>query len=272
VSGAGRIDPGSRADAPPAIAGGRATGRGSVLFAQRHECKFTIPESVAARVFAQAAPFLAPDPHAATRPDHSYPISSLYLDGADLPLYRETVEGQHTRFKLRVRSYSDSPSMPLFLEIKRRIGGVVTKSRCPVARGALPTLLGGDIGGFDHLAPQKRRTLEEFVRLVALKRARPRILVRYDRAAWVGADDHEVRLTFDRQLRVLASARAEVPVDHSGFVAVPLAGTLMELKFTNRCPPWMLDIVRRFELRRRSFSKYGNCVERIGLQALTSLA
>jgi hypothetical protein len=240
-------------------------------FAQRHECKFTIPESIAARIFAQAAPFLAPDPHAAARPDHCYPICSLYLDGADLPLYRETVEGQHTRFKLRVRSYSDAPTMPLFLEIKRRIGGVVTKSRCPVARRALPAVLAGDVDGAHHLAPAKLRTLHEFVRLATLKRARPRILVRYDREAWVGVDDDAVRLTFDRRLRVLATDRAEVVVDGPGFVAVPMSGIVMELKFTNRCPAWMLDIVRRFELRRRSFSKYGNCIDRLGTQALASL-
>ena len=40
---------------------------------------------------------------------------------------------------------------------------------------------------------------------------------------------------------------------------VPLQGVILELKFTDRCPSWLGDIIRSLDLRRRSFSKYSTC-------------
>ena len=59
----------------------------------RHECKFVISESTATRLLRRVAPFVAPDPHAARSPDHSYTIASLYLDDDFHTLYRETLGG-----------------------------------------------------------------------------------------------------------------------------------------------------------------------------------
>ena len=39
---------------------------------------------------------------------------------------------------------------------------------------------------------------------------------------------------------------------------------ILELKFTNRFPRWMHDLVRTFELRRQSVPKYNTCVDAIG--------
>ena len=232
----------------------------------RHECKFVISESTATRLLRRVAPFVAPDPHAARSPDHSYTIASLYLDDDFHTLYRETLGGLPYRYKLRVRSYDDAPGTPIFLEVKRRHDRVVQKLRCPIDRRHLPALLLGEIDDLPELSAQKRTSLREFLRLQQLRQAKPQLIVRYDRQAYVGRDDDEIRVTFDRRLAALPMHTPVVRLHDERYETLKQGGVVLELKFTDRCPPWMLEAVRACELRRTSFSKYCTSVD--GLQEL----
>ncbi len=227
-------------------------------YENRYECKFVVPEAVAARVLRRVEPWVEPDPHAAPRPDRTYGIASLYLDDETNTLCRETREGRLDRCKLRVRSYGDGP---LFLEVKSRRDRVVRKLRCPIPAEALPRVLAGETDGIHDLSAGRRQALCEFVRLVLLHRAVPRITVRYDRQAWVGTDDDRHRVTFDRRLCAMPEPGARVRMHDPAYVTVPSGGVILELKFSDRCPPWMLDTIRELQLARRSFSKYATCVE-----------
>jgi hypothetical protein len=227
-----------------------------VTYRNRHECKFVVPESIAQRVLQRVRPFVAPDPHAARSEDHSYTIATLYLDDHARSLYRETVEGLPFRYKLRVRTYDDAPTTPLFLEIKRRHDRVVQKLRCPIPRGLLPAVLAGEPVTLPGATPAKLASLAEFARLAQLRRTHPVAVVRYQRQAYVGLDDQEVRVTVDRRLCAMPTREAAVVLHGPRFVTVPIRGVILELKFTDRMPPWMLHAIRGEELRRQSYSKY----------------
>ncbi len=238
---------------------------------QRYECKYLVSEAVALRIARSAASFLTPDPYAARRPGFTYPISSLYLDSEDLRLYRETREGLRTRFKLRIRAYSDDASAPVLFEIKRRADRVVRKWRAVVPRSALPFLLAGRQIDLPGMSAQQRFWLDEFVRLMLATRARPRVLVRYDREAYVGLTDPDVRVTFDRRLRAATQTREVVIVDGPGFHSIGERQVILELKFNDRCPSWLLQLVKRFELPRTSYSKYCAAIDCVlGRGAVTS--
>lgn len=239
---------------------------------QRYECKYLVPEGAARRILAAARPFVKPDANAEKRPGHVYPICSLYLDAQAFPFYRETVEGKFARFKLRVRSYSDAAASKVVLEIKRRQSNVVQKVRAPIPREFLPLVLQGENPVIPGLSEASSAALAEFKQHVEVTSAVPRLLVRYDRQAYVGATDDEIRVTFDRRLRTLRWERPEVRVDATGFREVPAGGVVLELKFNDRAPFWMLDLVKRFELKRISFSKYCRSVDRAfaGLGTMTS--
>lgn len=227
-----------------------------MTYRNRHECKFVVPESVAQQVLRRVGPFVAPDPHAARRQDHSYPIASLYLDDRQRSLYRETTEGQPFRHKLRVRSYDDDPKSPVFLEIKRRHDRVVQKLRCPLPRPLLAAVLAGQAVAPPGASAPQLASLAEFQRLVQLRRAEPVAIVLYHRQAYVGLDDPETRVTVDRRLCAMPMDRPIVRLHGAGFVTVPTQGVVLELKFIDRLPLWMVEAIRVGELRRRSFSKY----------------
>ncbi len=232
-----------------------------MTYQNRHECKFVVGEELAARLLRRVAPFVVPDDHARNSPTHSYRIASLYLDDDHRSLYRETLGGLAFRYKLRVRSYSDTPTTPIFLEVKRRQDRVVQKLRCPIDRAYLPALLAGDIDSVPGLSAPKLASLREFLRLQQLRRATPQVTVRYERQAYVGRDDDQVRVTFDRRLAALAETRAEVHLDAARYETLPTRGIVLELKFTDRCPSWLMETVRAGELQRTSFSKYSRSVE-----------
>jgi hypothetical protein len=225
---------------------------------RRHECKYLVSETTARAMRASVLPFVAPDAHAAIQPGHSYPIVSLYLDSASLALHRETIEGQLDRFKLRVRSYGDEPAAQVFLEVKRRHDRVVNKLRCPVARLDATALLArhADLAAAALADPRHQRARAEFMRLMLRFDARPTVLVRYDREAYVGAFDPSVRVTFDRRLAAARTERPEVRMQGPAFSVVEGSLVIVELKFDDRCPSWLAAAVQTHGLRRRSYSKY----------------
>ncbi|MBI5852835.1 MAG: polyphosphate polymerase domain-containing protein [Planctomycetes bacterium] len=237
--------------------------------AQRRELKYLVDETLARRIRAGALPFVEPDPFAARCPGFVYPVASLYLDGSDLPLYRETIEGLRARFKLRVRSYSDDPDGRWFFEIKRRQDGLVEKTRAALPRGQAQRLL--ELAAADDLPedPVRRRAVEQFVTLAEQTAARPRTIVRYDREAYVGRFDDEVRVTFDRMLRAAVTDEPVVTTERADFVPVESRRVVVEMKFNHRMPNWMDTLIHRFELRRQSFSKYGRSIEALVAQGAT---
>ena len=83
----------------------------------------------------------------------------------------------------------------------------------------------------------------------------------YWREAYESPDDNSARLTFDRRLRAAPfTGELKIP-DMQGSLAPRLRGVVLELKFTNRFPKWMRQMVRTFSLDRRSLAKYVYCVQ-----------
>jgi hypothetical protein len=69
-----------------------------------------------------------------------------------------------------------------------------------------------------------------------------------------------VRVTFDRELRA-GRFHNELSVDDLETWDCPkMGGVVLELKFTDRFPEWMLMLVQHFDLTRTGFAKYVKCV------------
>jgi len=234
---------------------------------QRYECKYLLPEAKALEVYRFAASYIKPDEHAAKRPDHTYSISSLYLDAPGLRLHHETRSGLRSRFKLRVRTYTDLPQDPVFFEIKRRHNAVITKSRTMLSRGQMVKFFAGTLN-IERLSERDRACIGEFSGRMLELAAEPKVIVRYQRQAYVGALESGVRVTFDRNICCAPSTDPIVRHGGGGWVGVEDRRVVLELKFKGVMPGWMQDMVRRFELHRISYSKYSNSIEASGAARL----
>lgn len=228
---------------------------------RRFECKYLITEGQASRVLKYAQPYVELDPFAARCPDGRYQISSLYLDGDDLCLYHETLAGVKDRFKLRIRAYSDRFEDPVFFEVKKRNDRVIVKERCRVRRAEIGPTIDGWGAARERMALPELESLEAFQSRCQRIKAKPRVLVRYNREAYMGTFDPTARVTFDRNLQTRGQRQHGQFFSPAGWSSVEGGKVLLELKFNDSCPSWMTAIVRQEGLRRISFSKYALSVE-----------
>ncbi len=240
----------------------------------RHELKYVVSEATACSVRRFIRSYLERDEH--TRPEHDwgYPVWSLYLDTPTLHLYRQTLEGLKNRFKLRMRFYDASPASPVFLEIKRRVNDVVCKERAAITRQAAADLLSfgarPDPSGLQDPSSNDRggRALENFCRLRASVAADASLYVSYLREAYVLPDSDDIRVTFDRQVEGSPWLAGEAIQPPPRGLRPRIDGVILELKFTDRFPQWMRDVVQTFNLQRRPVPKYICCVNAVGVGRL----
>lgn len=233
---------------------------------ERYELKYMIPSCMVEPISDFAAIYCSPDNYSLNSTDGFYRVNSLYLDSPDWFFLRMRLEGMDNRINMRVRSYGDDPDVPYFLEIKQKTGGVVRKYRAEVRDrnwfraytepGFYPYQVGTD--------GKEDASRKLFERMVFTYNAAPVILTQYARKAWISEVDDYARITFDRELkfrpeteyRPVPEKDRMIPSDHT-LAFDPGCDVILELKcYTTMVPIWMLDMIRYFDLQRRSFSKY----------------
>ncbi len=103
------------------------------------------------------------------------------------------------------------------------------------------------------------RVCVDFQRQVLLKNLSPKVLVDYEREALVPLDGGTERITFDHNVRFAAAT--ELFPQGAFFVKARPEMVIMEIKVRDASPPWLEDIVRRFELTSLPNSKYQWAIE-----------
>ena len=87
---------------------------------------------------------------------------------------------------------------------------------------------------------------------------RPVAFIGYEREAYAGIEDPELRITFDTNLRWRTDDMDLRSADR-GEVLGPPDAILLEVKFPGVCPFWLSRLMNELGIRRTSFSKYGAC-------------
>lgn len=220
----------------------------------RYEYKYLVPDALVPEIRRHLRAFMQPDAFAR----HSggiYPIASVYFDSPDLRLLEMGLRGWSARMKLRARTYSEHSGEPVYLEVKRRSNGIVHKLRARVARAAALAYL--RTGTWERgVELVQGPALREFVELALAFSVRPVMRIRYLREAYESRAGNPLRITFDTRLEYGAWLHDEVAMGAGPWRALPMAGTVLEIKFTDVYPTWVRALVARFELERRSISKY----------------
>lgn len=233
---------------------------------ERYEFKYTIPYDYIAPISRFASVYCSLDKYSAATDDHFYQIRNLYFDSPDYMFLKRRMEHNPNRFNMRVRSYANSPGSLHFLEIKHKIGDVIRKYRSmgndrlwfmPFIRPEYPSR-------YRPKSETEQRNRRLFERLVHTYDAAPKVMTQYRRMAWVSDVDDYARVTFDVDLCCREERRYTlIPQEHEmvacdpEVIFDPGCSVILELKcYTSYVPLWMLDLIKHFDLRRRSFSKY----------------
>lgn len=222
----------------------------------RYEIKYRIAMEHARALREWLPRHMEPDAHGEGE-SAQYDVHSLYLDSPDWSIYRDTRNGAFSRFKLRARCYSFEDAAPVFLEVKSRDGEAMRKTRAQVSR---PTALAVLEGGLP-LAAEDSPAAENFRTWMDRRRAVPKAWVTYRRSAWVGGERGLVRVTFDEAIRTAPATLMLASPSRWYDLPEVIGLVVLEVKYTGSYPQWVAEMIRRFDLERRSMSKYRHAVD-----------
>jgi len=201
--------------------------------------------------------------------DGAYQVHSIYFETPFLDDYHDKDGSYLTRKKLRVRWYGAYDQIPqqAWLEIKNKRNQMIRKERVKISAEAYRLLV--EKGEVLHLrqatslAEGDQLVIDRFCRLFVKGRYHPYVLVSYSRMAYLGNYLMPIRITFDREIQTTWTSNLFQGHKTSLLAIAPHNTVVMEVKFNGQLPWWFSQLLKMFELRRDSFSKYANSVTAI---------
>ena len=242
--------------------------------AHRYELKYTVTEHQAAEIRDFIRPLFSLDGNVPPE-QGSYTVNSVYMDTPGLRFYHDTRLRQLLRFKPRIRYYGTREVDSLTLEVKYRHQRTVWKARQRIATTQWPQVL--ETTRSDRISPRFGTLPESFVEVHHLYGTEPVLHLRYHREPFVSEVDTYGRITFDRAMRYRLLHGSHDILCHDGELtyyddAVTAqwgeSPVVLEIKTESLVPFWALDLIKRFSLVQRGYSKYryviDHCLERAG--------
>ena len=186
-------------------------------------------------------------------------ICNLYYDTPDYYLIRRSLEKPVYKEKFRLRTYgAPTEDSPVFMEIKKKYKGVVYKRRVrSVASAAEEYLAGGPDPEVND-----RQIMDEIRWFCRRYPLQPAMFLAYERMAYRAADDPNLRITFDRNIRY-RTEQMDMSHGDAGERLLPKDRVLMEIKIPGATPLWLTHILSELEIYPTSFSKYGRCYQKM---------
>ena len=231
----------------------------------RSEWKFLLHHDVKRVLLERWRPYLVRAPF--TNPHAVSPILSQYYDSPHLDFFHDKIEGVGIRDKVRLRTYGHryEEGATTFLEIKQRQNDLVRKFRYRMP-DFHPEQLDPRNWRFDDAEMEAA-----FQSLSLRYRLRASAQTWYQREAYEGAVESDLRVTFDSVLRGLHPGEVltrELLFDDARRL-MPDTLVILEVKATRGVPRWIHEGVLAAELRQQTIPKYVTAVEVLGLPALS---
>lgn len=190
-----------------------------------------------------------------------YHLRNVYYDTPDHQLISISLLKPDFKEKLRIRKYGvqgDGTNI-VFLEVKRKIQGIVTKRRASM------TLL--EIDEFlrhKTIPPREdyyaKQILNELLYMTEVYDVQKAVFIEYDRLAFFDKKDPEFRVTFDQNIYTRYD-NFDFESDEVGTALLQDDQILMEVKVGDAMPLWFAKALSRQKIYLHSFSKYGKAYE-----------
>lgn len=218
---------------------------------QRYEKKYLLTPDQHTRMLAGMEEHMEADEYG------RYTICNLYYDTDDFRLIRASLDKPVYKEKLRLRSYGVPGSGDqVFVELKKKFNGVVYKRRTVVRAGEAAVRLsrGESFAQGDQIG----REIAWFLRSQPVS---PKVFIAYDRTAFAGRENPDLRVTFDTDLR-WRDRELDLRAGDWGEPILPPDQILMEVKIPGAAPVWLAQLLSKIGAFPTSFSKYGSCYTR----------
>ena len=214
-------------------------------------------------------------------------VYSLYMDTPDYLLARRSLERPIYKEKLRLRSYGmATDDSQVFIELKKKFDSIVYKRRVQMDLKSMEMYLNCKkiFRDSDRSKEYKEDLNLKLIQELAAKNnfsdidiqimkeldfaieryenIQPKVLLTYDRESYYAADDHELRITFDTNVKYRTD-ELTLRADDIGTRITADDQVLMEIKAGGAIPIWFTNILTEEGLFPQSFSKYGTAYSKI---------
>ena len=224
---------------------------------KRFEIKYMIDEAVFEKLMEVMDGYMIADEHGRST------VCSLYYDTPKHLLIRRSLEHPVYKEKLRLRSYGVAkPSDTVFVELKKKFCSVVYKRRIAMTHDKALLYLAGNGQIAESQITDSQIASEINYALKIYENLAPAVLLSYEREAFYARNNHEFRVTFDRNI---LWRDYDLSLD-KGIYGTPILEdqkVLMEVKTDGAIPGWMVDFLTANKLYKTSFSKYGTAYRAI---------
>lgn len=227
----------------------------------RFEFKYLVSEKYKDFIREDLLPFMKWDNYAQLDKNKRYWVNSLYFDSQNLKSYHDKISGLNNRFKLRLRTYGLKKGNDIFFEIKRKRNAVVIKDRGIFSPSIYKHFIKeGKINMLNSKGIKKKNTLKDFLFLKDKYLMKPKLKIIYQREPFEGINYKNLRITFDSQVQ---ANLAKSFVFDSYLKEVVKSYFILEVKFRGLLPYWFHDLIQKYQLERRAFSKYCHSLETV---------
>ena len=217
---------------------------------ERTEKKYILTLSQRREFLRRIAQYIKPDEYGEST------VCSLYFDTDDYRLIRCSMEKPVYKEKLRLRSYSTPKSgSNVFLELKKKYNGVVYKRRKTMEFTQAMNYINKGVKPDDSQIMRELDWAMTYYRSLA-----PRMFIAYDRTAFYSKTDHELRITFDRNVR-FRTDNLDLSKGHYGERILDANLCIMEIKALSAMPLWLTETLADMGIFPGTFSKYGKAYQ-----------
>lgn len=181
-------------------------------------------------------------------------IGNIYYDNDAFELIRKSIDQPLYKEKLRTRVYNvDYCNKLVYVELKKKYKGVVYKRRTRLQGESIHGFLYHS--DFNTTEDQISREIQWFVRRYAPV---PKIYIGYERTAYYGLENADLRMTLDHNIRY-RTEDLELSKGHYGESLLHPKTYLLEIKTSGAMPLWLCRILSELYIYPQSFSKVGYC-------------
>ena len=214
----------------------------------RNELKFEVSETMLQKIKYRLEPIMEKDIH---QTGESYLIRSVYFDDYRDSCFWENEAGIRERKKYRVRIYNANSKFISF-EKKSKSHGMTKKEQISIKKELCDQYLFSEEPISNENASE---VLKEFQVEQALRLMRPKCIVEYERTALVYPVGN-VRITFDRNIRGTDNIAEFYEERLNSFPALEAGHQILEVKYDEFLPLFILQALNIDSLKLQSFSKY----------------
>lgn len=222
---------------------------------KRYEKKYLITQEQYDLLIPKILNYMEFDEHC--KNNQNYNIYNIYYDNDNNDVIRHSISKPYYKEKLRLRSYkiTSNPEDIVFLELKKKINGIVNKRRIVLTFEQAIDFLEKGIRPCtnDYINNQVLNEIEYYL---SYHDVHPAVFIGYSRKAFLAKNNRDFRLTIDSKI---LTRRDNLSLDAGYFGKDILEKNqyLMEVKILGSIPLWFAHILSELKIYSTHFSKYG---------------